>query len=84
VAAGALSHEPAAREAAATAFTSWERTVADGLVARGLDPERARSRAALVVSAVEGALLLARAQRSTAPLEAVARELRAILMPGLD
>ncbi len=40
----------------------------------GHDPERAASLASVQVSAVEGAVVLARAQRSLTPLDAVERE----------
>jgi hypothetical protein len=45
----------------------------------GLPPDRARSVAALVISATEGAIVVSRAQRSTAPLERVLGELEQIV-----
>jgi TetR/AcrR family transcriptional repressor of lmrAB and yxaGH operons len=56
-------------------FASWLGALEQGLMADGLDPERAGRRALLVLSAIEGALLLARARRDLAPLEAVRDEL---------
>jgi hypothetical protein len=45
---------------------------------------RARSVATLAVAAVEGAIVLARAQRSAAPLERVAGELERLVGAMLD
>jgi len=70
---------PGARAAAGAAFARWEALVSDMLRHNGLPDERAQSLATLVISAVEGAVVLARAQRSTAPLERVGDELRATL-----
>ncbi|MBI5104492.1 MAG: TetR/AcrR family transcriptional regulator [Solirubrobacterales bacterium] len=67
--------EPAARDAAAAAFARWQDVLAGALRARGLTPERASSIAALVVAGIEGAIVLARAQRSTEPLHRVTGEL---------
>jgi AcrR family transcriptional regulator len=70
---------PAARDAAGQAFRSWQELLADALERRGIERPRAASLATLVVSAVEGAIVLARAERSTAPLEGVADELEALI-----
>lgn len=79
VAAGALSDEPAARAAAGHAFAAWQRAIAGALEARGTAADRAAALATLAVSAIEGALVIARAQASTTPLETVTRELRSLL-----
>ena len=44
-----------------------------------IPPERARSLATLAIAAIEGAIVLARAQRSSDPLERVADELEALV-----
>jgi AcrR family transcriptional regulator len=72
-----------ARDAAGAAFARWQELVASMLVRNGIDDDRAQSLATLVVSAVEGAVVLARAQRTTAPLERVAGELRATVRAAL-
>ncbi|AYF79155.1 TetR/AcrR family transcriptional regulator [Nocardia yunnanensis] len=79
VAAAALEggDTPEARHVAGEAFTAWEQTIASALWQHGLDMDRARSVAAMALSAIEGALLLAKAKRSTEPLDAVATELTA-------
>jgi AcrR family transcriptional regulator len=66
---------PAARDAAGAAFEGWEALLADAFERRDIPRERAHSLATLVVAAIEGAVVLARARRSTAPLERVSDEL---------
>ncbi len=70
---------PGAREAAATAFLRWETLLADALEAHTDSREHARSLATLIIAAVEGAVVLSRATRSTAPLERVAAEMQGLL-----
>ena len=70
---------PAARDAAGAAFERWEDLVAASVERRGLAPERARSIAALVIAATEGAIVIARAQRSTDPLERVSAEVERLV-----
>jgi AcrR family transcriptional regulator len=69
---------PGARDAAGDAFRRWEALVGEVLERNGVAAERARSLATLTVAAIEGAVVLSRAQRSTAPLERVGVELAAI------
>lgn len=74
---------PGARAAAGEVFASWEAGWADMLQRSGIPPERARSLASIGVSAVEGAVILARAERSRAPLERVVTELRRLFDDAL-
>jgi TetR/AcrR family transcriptional regulator, lmrAB and yxaGH operons repressor len=69
---------PAARDAARVAFERWQYLLADILQRAGIPEERARSLGSIAISAVEGAVILARAQRSNAPLERVVDELRTL------
>jgi AcrR family transcriptional regulator len=69
---------PAARAAAGEAFAAWQGGLAGALARRGIAQERAASLAALAVAAIEGGVLLARAQRSSEPLERVRDELLAV------
>jgi AcrR family transcriptional regulator len=70
---------PGLRDAAGAAFTQWEDVLAEAIQRHGIKPARARSIATLAVAATEGAIVLARAQRSTKPLERVAGELEQIV-----
>jgi hypothetical protein len=80
VAAAALQGDqtPAARDAAGAAFAHWQDLTAEALQRHGVPPERARSFATLAVAAIEGAIVLARAQRNTGPLDRVGDELEAL------
>lgn len=61
------------RERARTLLAQWQDSVRDALIRFG-DPESSASdHASVLLAAVEGALILARAQRSTAPIDAVQR-----------
>jgi len=64
--------EPVAA-AVAGAFVDWEGAITRGLLAHGWAEGEARATASVLLSLYEGALLVARAERSTAPLEAAAR-----------
>lgn len=64
------------RTAAAAAFDRWGAVIADAL---GTRVTPAGDTAVAVLSLVEGALLLSRAQRSSAPLRAVLPAVRAVL-----
>jgi AcrR family transcriptional regulator len=79
---------PGAREAASAAFSRWEELIASGVERHGTPPERARSIGSLVVAAIEGGIVMARAQRSTEPLERVAAEVERVVAlacePGAD
>ena len=66
------------RAAAQAAFDSWLEVLELRLTSDGLDPADAQQRAVLVLAAIEGALILARAQRDVAPLRAVSAQLRAL------
>lgn len=66
------------RDAAASAFGSWLAPLERRLVADGLGDVEAERRALLVLAAIEGALILARARRDLTPLAAVRDELVAL------
>ncbi|MEU9056026.1 TetR/AcrR family transcriptional regulator [Streptomyces sp. NPDC048384] len=67
------------REAVAAAFGTWTGPVAEALVDMGVPRERAGSLATLMISALEGAILMARAERDVRALTTVARELGPLL-----
>lgn len=70
-----LTSEPV-RAVCSEILGEWVSSVERRLVASGWAAGEAREQALLVVSAIEGALLMARARRDTEPLEAVAIRLR--------
>jgi AcrR family transcriptional regulator len=74
---------PAARDAAGAAFARWQELLADAFGRRGVAPARAKSLATLAIAAVEGAIVISRAQRSSAPLERVADELETIVAESI-
>lgn len=59
------------------AFTAWSEQLVRIYVRDGLSQDRAAALATSTVAAVEGAIVLCRTQRSTAPLEAVREMLHA-------
>jgi TetR/AcrR family transcriptional repressor of lmrAB and yxaGH operons len=67
------------RETAAGIFAAWLAELEAAARRDGASAESAERRALLVLSALEGALLLSRARRDTAPLRAVAEELVPLL-----
>ena len=73
---------PLARAAAGAAFAQWESLIAQAL-APYTTSARARSIATLFITAIEGAVIIARAQRSTAPLQRVAAELEQTLRQAI-
>lgn len=77
IVAAALGTERAARDAAGEAFATWSALITEKLVDDGADPRRAAALGVLTVGALEGALILAQAQRSPAPLDTVVEELAA-------
>jgi AcrR family transcriptional regulator len=66
---------PGARAAAGDAIARWEELLAASFERGGVEGERARSVATMVVAAIEGAILLARAKGSIEPIERVGAEL---------
>jgi AcrR family transcriptional regulator len=67
------------RVTAAEALACWRRPVAGALADMGVPPERAEALATLMVSALEGAILISRAERSPNALETIVRELAPLL-----
>lgn len=65
------------RDTAGTLFGGWIDALAARLVATGVDAAAAASFATTLLAAIEGAVAIARAQRSLAPFDAVATRLTA-------
>ncbi|MFE0888034.1 TetR/AcrR family transcriptional regulator [Streptomyces rochei] len=68
-----------AREAAADAFAAWTRPVVDALTGMGVPAARSEPLATLMISALEGAIVIARAERDVRALTTVVRELGPLL-----
>jgi AcrR family transcriptional regulator len=60
------------RGVTSSVFGHWQDVIAERLHRAGWPADEARRRAAIALAALEGALLLSRAHRDTAPLDAVA------------
>ncbi|MBK1785430.1 TetR/AcrR family transcriptional regulator [Prauserella cavernicola] len=75
VALDAAGSEPI-RQACVEGFGSWQALLENALTAEGVAADRAESLAVTTLAAVEGALLLAKTRRDSAPLRAVAAHLR--------
>jgi AcrR family transcriptional regulator len=86
VAVAVESHDEAPEliDSAARAFERWRGAFADCLRRAGVGRARADRLAALVVSGVEGAIILSRAERDPAPLLDVSRELEAAIELAID
>ena len=67
------------RAAVACAFAAWRRPAAVALAGMGVPEQRAEALATLMVSSLEGALLIARAEKDVSALDIVVRELRPLL-----
>ena len=74
---------PQVRDAAGEVFAGWAELVADGLVRHGVPPDRAQTLGPFFFAAIEGAVVLARAQRSFEPLDRTFEELRRTLDDAL-
>ena len=71
-------------EHAAAAFERWTGLLTDKLVADGVARERAGELATLSISAIEGALVLARSRRDPEPFDNVYKQLRALIQGELE
>ena len=69
--------------AAGDAFGRWQDLIAGALRDVGVSRAQARRLATLVVAAIEGAIVLSRAERDLGPLRDVGRELEATLQAAL-
>ena len=61
------------RKRCGEAFASWIRAIAQGIARAGVSEGEAAELATFVLSALEGAIVLSRASKSTAPLQRTAR-----------
>jgi AcrR family transcriptional regulator len=75
----AKDENAAVLERAGAAFVRWTDLIAAKLADDGVTPDHARELAVFVTSAVEGALVMARATRDVGPLDSTHRQLRSLL-----
>jgi AcrR family transcriptional regulator len=68
------ANAPELLERAAGVFRQWRARLGELLAAGGVEPKRAGALAATLISACEGAVILARAERSFEPFDLVAAE----------
>ncbi|MGU3292606.1 TetR/AcrR family transcriptional regulator [Williamsia sp. M5A3_1d] len=76
---GGAENDPVLHDQVSGIFADWHVLIRDTLIAAGVDAARARSVTVMMISATEGALILARVERSLAPLDDVADEFRRVL-----
>ena len=69
---------------AAAAFARWTDLIAQRLVADGVSAARAEELAMLTTTAIEGAIIVARASRDLKPLESVHGQLRDLLQAEMS
>lgn len=74
---------PSVRDASGEVFRRWQDVFAAGLRERGVGAERAASLATLAFAGIEGAVILARAERSLEPVERTVTELRRLVEEAL-
>ncbi|MDT7802354.1 MAG: hypothetical protein QOI78_5787 [Actinomycetota bacterium] len=72
------------RDAVGKAFEGWQRPLAETLEQFGVPSARSASLAVLMLSTLEGAIVLARAHQDVAPLDTVVEELRPLLDGAVD
>jgi AcrR family transcriptional regulator len=70
---------PPALAGAAEVFDEWENLLAASLREHGAEPRQAAQVATLIVAAVEGAVAMCRAKRSTEPLDRTAEQLQQLI-----
>jgi AcrR family transcriptional regulator len=74
---------PHLARSAAAVFARWQEALAAMFVRHGLTVERSRRLGSFFIAAVEGAVIMCRAEQSTAPLEAAAAEIHDLLRYAL-
>lgn len=78
-AADSAATSPVLRDAARRAMDRWQGSVAEALAGLGVPAARAGPLALLMLSALEGALIMARSREDTGPLDAIVAELGPVL-----
>jgi AcrR family transcriptional regulator len=74
---------PRLSRSAAAVFARWQDMLAALFVRHGLTEERSRRLGSFIVAAVEGAVIMCRAEQSAAPIEAAGAEIHDLLLYAL-
>jgi AcrR family transcriptional regulator len=69
---------PRVHSALLSALDAWEQAIVSELVAMGVQRRRSRRLATLMLSSLEGAIMLARVRRDLGPLDTIVTELRPV------
>jgi TetR/AcrR family transcriptional regulator, lmrAB and yxaGH operons repressor len=80
----ARASEPEIADAAGDTFARWRRAIAQSLAEHGIDESTAAALANTVLAAVEGAVIMALAEKSLTPLDDVHRQLDLLVGVHLD
>ncbi len=83
-AADVAAHNEFLRTSVSRGFETWQKSIVSALRRMGIPRARATSVSIVMLSALEGAIVLARAHQSVAPLNTVLRELRPVLDAALS
>jgi AcrR family transcriptional regulator len=78
-AADVAAHHDELRTVIARAFEAWHGPLSSALEAAGVPGDRSERLATLLISALEGAIVLARVRRDVTPLDVIATELGPLL-----
>ncbi|MGW1682233.1 LmrA/YxaF family transcription factor [Saccharopolyspora sp. NPDC002376] len=71
-------------DSTAAVFSRWTQALAASFVRHGLPETRGERLAAFIIAAVEGAVIMCRAEKATTPLEAATDEIRELLTHALS
>lgn len=77
----AASTAPTVQVALRSALERWDEAIVGELVAMGVQRRRARRLATLMLSSLEGAIMLTRVRRDLGPLDTIVTELRPLFGP---
>lgn len=73
------SSEPVIARACADAYEGWVQAAHTGLLDLGMSPSTAQAVAPMLITALEGAVIMSRASRSTKPVDTVSKSLVALV-----
>ena len=73
------AESPEAADLAGEFFATWQDILAGAIGSSGMEEEQCRSLAALIIAAVEGAVIMSMARRSIQPMDQVQAQIAALL-----